>query len=425
MNRRPLLCLSIAIIVFVAGCLPSRTTLPVAPNVLRDGSGTRQLEELPPEQKTPEMKVFYVTDRASERQEGRLVYTHQRAGAVTYGVAIVSFPKDVTWQQLAAYSSRGDSADYVLRVTDIQPLGSFVPTMDRMGVVNGQLVVTGLAERDREEDIARAIIGNEMANQSYHDVYLFVHGFNNTFDDAVLRMAGLWHYLGRRGLPVVYTWPAGRGGPFGYFYDRESGEFTIYSLKRTLKVLASSPQVQRVHLIAHSRGTDVVTSALRELNIEYVAAGLNPQKELKLDTLVLAAPDLDRDVFRQRFLTENLLGIARQSVLYCSTDDAALRLSAWLFGSSARLGRVDPKTFSPKDRALLKQLPGVQVVITDVQGFSTSHDYVFNNPAALSDLVLVLRDGKSGGAANGRPLKPLDGLWLLDNTYEAQVGKSR
>ena len=52
-------------------------------------------------------------------------------------------------------------------------------------------------------------------------------------------------------------------------------------------------------LIAHSRGTDVTTTALRELNIEYKAAGKETRKELKLGNLVLCAADLDIDVVSQ------------------------------------------------------------------------------------------------------------------------------
>lgn len=407
----------LALAALSAGCFPSRTQLPVAPNVLRDGSGTSQLEALPPEQKTPQMRIFYITDRKIEKKEDRQVYTHQRAGNVTYGVATVEFPKDVTWAQVAAYSSSGHESQYTLRVGQVQPLGQFVPTIERLKVVDGKLIYADPQARDLEEAQARDILRQELAKTPYKDVYLFVHGFNNTFDDAILRLACLWHYLGRRGLPVAYTWPAGHGGLLGYFYDRESGEFTVFNLKRAIKIIASCPSVERIHIIAHSRGTDVVSTALRELNIEYTSAGLDPQKQMKLDTLVLAAPDLDRDVFRQRFTSENLLGVTRQMVLYASASDGALGLSNWLFGSTIRLGNVGVTDVSPSDMAMLRQLPSAQLVVTDVRGFSTSHDYVFTNPAALSDLILVLRDRKGAGEQNGRPLKDLHGIWYLDNNY--------
>jgi hypothetical protein len=51
---------------------------------------------------------------------------------------------------------------------------------------------------------------------------------------------------------------------------------------------------------------------------------------------------------------------------------------------------------------------------------------VFGNPAAMSDVVAVLRDRRNAGAANGRPLQPGgNGTWLLDNDYFADIGKSK
>jgi esterase/lipase superfamily enzyme len=46
----------------------------------------------------------------------------------------------------------------------------------------------------------------------YHprkEVFIFVHGFHNDFNDAAFVMAELWHFLGRIGVPIVYTWPSG------------------------------------------------------------------------------------------------------------------------------------------------------------------------------------------------------------------------
>ena len=39
----------------------------------------------------------------------------------------------------------------------------------------------------------------------------------------MLVIAELWHFLGRQGVPILYTWPAGFGGLRGYTRDRESG----------------------------------------------------------------------------------------------------------------------------------------------------------------------------------------------------------
>ena len=203
----------------------------------------------------------------------------------------------------------------------------------------------------------------------------------------------------------------------GYFYDRESGEFTVYNLKRTLRIIAATEGVERVHIIAHSRGTDVAITALRELNGEFKGANKDPAKELKLKTLVLAAPDIDMDIFAQRFGSENMLSIADQVVIYGSQEDFAMKAARWLFSASGRLGSFDPAKTQPGMLEKLEQIPSIQFIRSDVSGFSTSHAYVFGNPAAFSDLVLVLRDQKRAGKENGRPLVDHVGWWGLDDSY--------
>lgn len=402
----------------LVGCA-SDANLPVAPNVLRDGSGSAQLKALPPSQQTTDMQIMYITDRAAEKKkDGSITYGYRRAPHVSYGTTTVSFEQSPSWNELVRYSgSPSDRERYEMKVTSVRELGQFAPTLDRLTAKDGKLVIGNMEAEEKETLNAQQALARVMAKYPQKDVYIFVHGFNNTFYDAVLRMAGIWHYIGRRGMPIVYTWPAGHGGLFGYFYDRESGEFTIYHLKRTLRIIAGCPAVERIHIIAHSRGTDVATTALRELNEYYIGAGKDPQVELKLQTLALAAPDLDKDVFAQRFGSEGLANIAAQVVIYGSGEDSAIAFARKLFGSSGRMGSFDPAKASPAMLDKLNQAPTIQFVRTEVSGFSTSHAYMFANPAAMSDLVLLLRDQKQAGAANGRPMKHNMGWWGLDNKY--------
>jgi len=59
-------------------------------------------------------------------------------------------------------------------------------------------------------------------------------------------MTELWFFLGRIGIPIVYTWPAGHPGIFGYTYDLESSEFTVYHLRRVLTAIAKFPEVEKI-----------------------------------------------------------------------------------------------------------------------------------------------------------------------------------
>ena len=95
--------------------------------------------------------------------------------------------------------------------------------------------------------------------------------------------AELWHFLGRQGVAVAYTWPAGGEGVLrGYNSDYNSSEFTVYHLKQTLRAIAGCPDVKKIHIIAHSRGTDVTVNALRELLDSVNPPGLDQLEPLPI-----------------------------------------------------------------------------------------------------------------------------------------------
>ena len=430
MPRRPLLVLArlLALTGLVACAKLER--MPPTPNVLRDGSGSKALAALPAEQQRPEMDILYVTDRSEIRRSQRgPEYGYGRATSMSFGTATVSLDPKPTWEEVVRLGGQGvEYRDFGLDMTKVEQVGQVELTPMSLMVVDGQLRRTAesQAQLDGEKTKFTDLVKSRLERCAQKDVYLYVHGFNNSFYDAIARSAILWHSIGRQGVFMAYTWPAGYGGPFGYFYDRESGEFTIFHLREMIKVLVETPGLERLHIIAHSRGTDVATTALRELNIALRAQGKKVQESLKLETLMLAAPDLDLEVFSQRFWLENLGAAAKRTVVYFSSEDDAIGLSNWLFGSKTRIGTLSKIPFSPQQVKLISEMPQIQLVECQVNGFASSHAYVFGNPAAMSDVVVVLRDRRDAGAASGRPLKPNgNGTWLLTNDYFADIGKPK
>lgn len=432
----------------LSGCA-SEKLIPT-PYVMVGDQGRAYFDRVDPAFRNPDMPVLYVTDRAVDREVQYKSgtgprYGYGRSQDVSYGVATVSVDPEVTWEQFAADSSvERRSRSYTPEVTSVEPMGTFRSTTKYLEPRDGTIKL----RRDAMKDLAAEqadfykVMDRWLDHTDRKEVLVFVHGYNNEFDDAAIRMAQTWHFGGRLGVPIVFTWPAGSGGLKGYAYDRESGEFAVVHLKMLLWALANNPKVDRVHLISHSRGTDVASTALRELHgeirgyqmgmIDVPWMGMrNAQAAvegsfddvpptwqfLKLETLVLAAPDLDLDVFIQRFFGENVIRAAHRTVIYFSESDKAIGLADWLFRSRRRVGAMRMSDFKPEIRPLFARITSLDLINARVTGY-TSHSYILQHPAALSDLVLVLRDREPPGPDGSRPLKREDDFaWELDNDY--------
>ena len=274
-----------------------------------------------------------------------------------------------------------------------------------------QAVYEHAAEQVRQEIRQRLALTQRKA------AYVYVHGYNNTFEDGALVVAEFWHFLGRQGVPILYTWPAGIGGLRGYTYDRESGEFTLFHLKQFLRILASIPELEQLHLIAHSRGTDVLTSALRELYIETQASGKSFRTVYNIKNVVLAAADLDLEVVTQRLAAEYVgLGTERTTI-YVSEVDKAIGFSGCLFLSFRRMGQLRPEDLSDEQRIHLERIARTQLIDARVPTGFIGHAYFYRHPAVSADLILLLRDDLEPGSP-GRPLRKRGAnFWQITPDY--------
>jgi esterase/lipase superfamily enzyme len=374
--------------------------------------------------KKPVVEVLYVTDRAPIKDEaGRLDYGIARSPSMAFGTANIAFGENASWEKLAADARSTDRiAPLVLSIQSVTELGRTPPFPVPFIIEDGRPVTDPAvqAELERVAEAFKDQVRAQLATTLRKEVFIYVHGIQNSFAEATYTIAELWHYFGREGIPIAYTWPAGGGGLLrGYTYDRESSEFTVTHMKTFLRLLTRMPEVEGVHLISHSRGTDVVTTAFRELMIESHAKGEDPRARYRIKNLVLAAPDLDIDVMVQRTLGERIgTGVDRLTI-YTSKGDKALGLSEMLFGGFTRVGQADESELPEYMRALAGRVKNVAFIeYTGTESGDFGHNYFRKNPAVASDLVLAVRYNRDPGASNGRPLTP-KGLifWEIDDRY--------
>lgn len=425
------LCAVLICLTLLTGC-GSETALMPTPNLYARG-GFDPFAYVPKNLQNNSVDVLYLTDRQREdNPPGQdAVYGYDRSRSVSFGTCHVEIGEHVSWDQVVK-ASRTDhrTIDLPLRITRTTEAGRFPPTPaalvdlppDELSSTQPSTQpTTTRVQRDQAFATADALLSAELAKTPVKDVYLFVHGFNNTFDDSILTIAGLWHFLGREGVPVAYSWPAGHEGMMltAYNYDRESSEFTVFHLKQVIRKIAENPDVRKIHIIAHSRGTDVVLSALRELHLEISGSGRSTRRVLKLGTLVLAAPDMDFEVIVQRAFTAQLGHVPETTVIYVCSNDKALGIASWLFGGLMRFGSLSSHVFSREELDLMRRKTEVEIIdvrTSEVGAFG--HDYFHSSPAVSSDLILLLRYHYEPGAENGRPLKIEDNeFWMIDDKY--------
>ncbi len=219
------------------------------------------------------------------------------------------------------------------------------------------------------------------------DVLVFVHGYNTNFADAVYRFAQIVYDSGFKGVPVLFSWPS-RGQLLAYPYDRESAYYSRDFLEANLRGIARDIGPGRMDILAHSMGTILTLETLRQAAIrgDGTFGG-------KLRDVMLAAPDVDLDVFK------TLMHVIRRPVtVFVSADDRALDFSRRFAGDKTRLGAV-----SAKDTQTIAELEKLGAHIIDLSevssGDSLNHAKFASSPKVVQLIGNRLRQDKGIGFA--------------------------
>ncbi|MFO1312999.1 MAG: alpha/beta hydrolase [Burkholderiales bacterium] len=369
------------------------------------------------ERRPPDLDLLFLTDRARSDVPGDSPYTAARSRSIAFGSATIEFGEDRSLA-LGATTELGHFPPIPY------PLTSAPDGMRRAPAV---VEAHATAKRLLQDEIER-----RLAVAPRKEIVVFVHGYHESFETATLTMGELCHFLGREFVCAVFTWPAGATGGrlFGYDVDYESSAYAVQDLVKVIRTIAATPGLAKIHFIAHSRGTDTLASALSDLSVEAYVRRSSPACEFKIGNVVLVAPDLDGDVAVAKIfkvfsdpdlpfggepdpLTTIPPSPGLKLTLYVSRDDKALATSGWLFGSIARLGRIDASMFTPDQIEMIGNLDAVDIV--EVRGATDffGHSYFVSNPSVSGDIVAMLRYGLRPNEP-GRPLEQIAGpFWRV------------
>jgi len=302
----------------------------------------------PPSAGTTTVSVFYATDRLQlPSLTGKIQFGKQRSllGSLHYGRCEVSIPKTHKMGKLETPS--------ILRL-------EFRPDPAKHIVLSGTF-------RVEEQEFFKQVQAS-VARSAAKDAFVFVHGYNVSFENAARRTGQMAYDLNFVGAPIFYSWPS-NGKTADYPKDETNITWSTPHLQRFLTLLAQNTSAKRIYVIAHSMGNRAVCDALKLLSYD-------PACQLKLTHLVLAAPDIDADTFRE--LAAMLQKLSARITLYESSKDLALLASKKIHGN--------PRAGEP-----LLILPGLDTI--DASAIDTDflgHSYFSDTWPLLSDIHSIL-----------------------------------
>ncbi len=239
-----------------------------------------------------------------------------------------------------------------------------------------------------------AEVNRELARRppGQRSLLLFIHGYNTSTSDAILRLGQFVEDSGFPGVPVLFTWASAAQLP-RYVYDLNSALVARVQLKEMADILRRT-RAERFDILAHSMGTFLTMEGLVDAHL---SGNLNPRGQI--DHIVLASPDIDIDLFKTQ------IGLLPQSIvdrifILASKDDGALRISRQLAGGVERVGAADAE-----------ELGALGVTVIDLSEVDNSDSGSHSKFAGSPEVVKLIGAALNSGAEiDGGEVPTVQGL---------------
>ncbi len=369
-NRSVFICLSLILYLqFVTGCGPTKPQI-ATPEVHyfdlypKDEDGLIQVN------------TFFATDRGlSDTSKAPLLFGSER-GTLTYGTCRISLPPDHRIGVLESPSS--------MRFWEGMNSQKHVMVQETLVSNNDSLFFA---------DIARYV-----KTSPQRRLFMFIHGYNVSFEDAARRAGQFAYDLDFTGAAVFYSWPS-QASISAYTVDETNIQWTQSNFKRFLQDLMIYSKADQIFLMAHSMGNRALTQVLASLATSKQQEALSNIKEI-----VFIAPDVDAQVMKNNLIPEiNQSGVP--ITLYVSSQDRALLASKKVHGYE-RAGES------------VMIMPNVETIdATQASEDFMGHSYFAQSRAIIGDLYYLFRDRLRADHRFGlKPVQNENGkYWIIQN----------
>lgn len=220
-----------------------------------------------------------------------------------------------------------------------------------------------------------------LISSAIHDtggqVLIHVHGYKNTFGDAVRAGLAFSRDAEIEGVLIVWSWPSA-GAYKSYLFDEESVEISEPAFRSFVIDLAAADGVEQVDFVAHSMGSRLLANLMRDKWIGQPSA------------VALAAPDVSRPYLKQAVETAQSAAVT----LLATEGDLAL-LASRKIHARPRAGQAEPLF-------LISGMDTINLTAFD-HWWSKNHGYAFAEREVVADLARLF---KGDWTAVSRGLQP-------------------
>lgn len=313
--------------------------------------GSRVVNEIP---------VFFATDRSRDMQQRSVVFGVMRAREVSFGLAMVTVPKNEDGANSQPHN-RGpvEAKD---EVTEVKRLA-----LHCIEVLN---------QREFIESATRKL---QSSRSHRNQALVYIHGYSVSFEGALRRAAQIATDIDFDGSTLVFSWPA-REQLLDYLTDSDTVDIAVRHLRVFLTEVLTATRASKIHFVAHSMGNLLLLRALEEI-------AASPDLGPKIGEVINAAPDVDRDAYVQ--LVEAIKSKGGNFTLYASSIDWALRVSSALRAYD-RAGYFDDE---PLVAPGFDTLDITRPAKSWFSWFALNHDVYATDPVLVADMRRLISDG--------------------------------
>ena len=324
-----------------------------------------------------EVPVFFATDRKPKIGAKAVAFGGERSDTLTFGEATVMVPKP---QAVSGRARFGASLSESTPVTQTNELA-------HMAIRNTAVKTEHEVMQAAEKRLSKA-----------KQVFVFVHGFNVSFENALFRTAQIAYDLDFDGATFLFSWPS-RERVLGYFSDNDTVQIAADHLRDFLQKIVSETKVAKIHFVAHSMGNEVLLRALKTIAEE------DPNLRPVIGEIIDAAPDVDPDLFAH--MVKTIKDKGGKITLYASHGDWALWFSG-LFRGLPRAGFIDDKPL------IITGVETVDITNAGTSYFALNHDVYASNPILVADMQRIIEKGEHPPDKRTKEFEP---VVSKDGTY--------